>query len=64
MSIEPGKAPSPWLIGMVAVATAYGLWQLLLPGPEAPSPTLFWMQLIFLGMGLVFLAVTALRRFR
>ena len=62
MSTEPGKEPSPWLIAMVAVVTAYGLWQLLFPGPEAPSATLFWMRAVFTACGVVFLAFVALRR--
>lgn len=64
MNTEPTKEPSPWLLALVAVCTAFGLWQLLFPGQEAPSATLFWMRAIFSGMGVGFLVVTALRRFR
>lgn len=62
MSTEPTGQPSPLLIGAAAIATAYGLWQLLFPGPETPSATVFWMRLIFTGLGAFFLVVTFLRR--
>jgi hypothetical protein len=64
MSTEPAKEPPLWQIVVVALATAYGLWQLLFPGPEAPSSALFWMRAIFTTLGVVFLVVFGLRRLR
>ena len=62
MTTEPGKKPSPWLIWAAAIATAYGAWQLLVPGAEPDSWGLFAMNLIATGLGAAFLIVTYLRR--
>ena len=62
MTTEPGKKLSPWLIWAAAIATAYGAWQLLVPGAEPESWGLFAMNLIATGLGAAFLIVTYLRR--
>ena len=64
MTTEPEKNPSPLLIWAAAIATAYGLWQLLIPGAEPASALLTTLRLIFTGLGAVFLVVTFQRRNR
>ena len=62
MSTEPEKKPSVWLVVAAAIATAYGLWKVFVPGAGPESGAVFAMRLIFTGMGVVFLLVTFLRR--
>ena len=62
MSTDPNKKRFTLQFWVVLALTALWLLQLLFPGAEQPSPTLFWVRAILATAGVFYLAVTLLAR--